>query len=197
MTTALLCLQNRHTTEYLPGDLSYALMGLLRQRPHVRQEDSAFQASARLSLANDGNLLLERLIFLLPKNPYEGWRSLHDHWGALLWDIYPKTQICGIGENDSIILDGARAASIRLDAFKPVNLRGNETLIRTLSRIMLTVVSLLFIIELTIVSIQSICGTIGYKYKGLSAFGSILMAVSSITILLSQKLIHHMYLGTL
>ena len=95
MTTALLCLQNRHTIDYLQDDLSYTLMGLLRQRANVCPAESAFQAFARLSLANDGNMLLEP------------WHSLHDHRGTSLWDIYPKTQVCGIGENDSVTLDGA------------------------------------------------------------------------------------------
>lgn len=50
---ALMCLYNRKTTEYLPGDAAYALMGLLRLRPTVDSTDSALQAFARLSLAND------------------------------------------------------------------------------------------------------------------------------------------------
>lgn len=139
MTVALHCLQKRQTIDYLPGDLSYALMGLLRQRPHVRRSDSAFQAFARLSLANDSNMLLERLICLLPKSASEPWHSLQDHWGASLWDIYPKTQVCGIGEMDSVILDGARAASIRWKSFKPVLSRGNDTVKRWLTRILLSV----------------------------------------------------------
>lgn len=135
MATALLCLQNRQTIQYFNGDLSYALMGLLRQRPNVCEADSAFQAFARLSLANDSNMLLERLICLHPKTTSEPWHSLHDHWGASLWDIYPKVQICGIGENDSVILDGARAANIRWKSFERVILRGNDTMKRRLVRI--------------------------------------------------------------
>lgn len=44
---ALGCLQSRQTTQYLPGDHSYALMGLLRLRPKVDRRDTAFQAFAR------------------------------------------------------------------------------------------------------------------------------------------------------
>lgn len=44
---ALKCLYNRATTEMLPGDHSYALMGLLRQRPQIDKTDTAFQAFAR------------------------------------------------------------------------------------------------------------------------------------------------------
>jgi hypothetical protein len=45
--TALKCLYDRQTTEHLPGDQAYALMGLLRMRPQIDQTDSPFQAFAR------------------------------------------------------------------------------------------------------------------------------------------------------
>lgn len=44
---ALQCLTSRQTTQYLPGDHSYALMGLLRLRPKIDSTDTAFQAFAR------------------------------------------------------------------------------------------------------------------------------------------------------
>jgi len=47
VTLALECLHKRHTTQWLPGDHSYALMGLLRIRPKIDPSDSAFQAFAR------------------------------------------------------------------------------------------------------------------------------------------------------
>ncbi|KAI4224046.1 MAG: hypothetical protein L6R36_004953, partial [Xanthoria steineri] len=141
VATALKCLGRRHTTQYLPGDLSYSLMGLLRQRPNARKDDSGFQAFARLSLANDSNMLLERLICLLPPDPYAPWFSFEDHWDASLWEVYPRTQICGIGDNDTIILDGARAATIRWKSFKKVILRKNLTVIRRIAVFALTIVS--------------------------------------------------------
>ena len=95
VTVALQCLRKRKTTMYANSDMSYILMGLLQQRPNVVLSDSAFQAFARLSLANDSNLLLERLICLLPKSLDKDWWSLSDAWNAKLWDIYPKIQICG------------------------------------------------------------------------------------------------------
>ena len=36
--------------------MSYVIMGLLRQRPEIDMKDSALQAFARLSLANDNNM---------------------------------------------------------------------------------------------------------------------------------------------
>ncbi|KAL8822063.1 MAG: hypothetical protein Q9191_007196, partial [Dirinaria sp. TL-2023a] len=120
VTVALRCLFTRDIKTYANGDHSYALMSLLRQRPNVVTTDSEFQAFARLSLANDSNMLMERMICLLPKQLDNYWWSLDDAWDVELWDIYPKTQICGIGENDTVVLDGARGAAIRWDKFIPV-----------------------------------------------------------------------------
>lgn len=95
-TIALQCLHSRKTKhQHLAGDHSYALMGLLRVRPKVDRTDSAFQAFARLSLANDSDQLLERLVCTLPKTPGQHWSSMDDAWNANLWDIYPSCQIAG------------------------------------------------------------------------------------------------------
>ena len=83
------------------GDHSYALMGLLLKRPAVDDTDSAFQAFARLSMANDSDRLLERMICLSPATPDTPWYSMSDTWHCKLWDIEPTCQIAGIGYNDS------------------------------------------------------------------------------------------------
>jgi hypothetical protein len=44
---ALKCLYTRERAQYLPGDHSYALMGLLRLRPEIDRTDTQFQAFAR------------------------------------------------------------------------------------------------------------------------------------------------------
>ncbi|KAI4227053.1 MAG: hypothetical protein LQ349_006783 [Xanthoria aureola] len=183
VATALKCLGRRHTTQYLPGDLSYSLMGLLRQRPNARKDDSAFQAFARLSLANDSNMLLERLICLLPPDPYAPWYSFEDHWDASLWDVYPRTQICGIGDNDTIILDGARAATIRWKSFKKVILRKNLTVIRRIAVAALTIVSPVSIFAIFAIVVI------------LAALGAALLALCLIVLLLSPWLINKIYLG--
>ncbi len=186
MTIAFHCLHNRHTTEYLPGDLCYALMGLLRQRPQVCSTDSAFQAFARLSLANDSNKLLERLVCFLPQSPYDSWHSLHDHWNASLWDIYPKTQVCGIGESDTVILDGARAADIRWKSFSSVILRHNDTKKRILARISLSLAG-----HFLWLSILIFTGTAQIN----SAYGVIPLLLAAPIILLSPYLVKTLYLG--
>jgi len=101
-------------------------MGLLRRRPKFEldskseNKDSAFQALARLSLANDNDMLLERLMCLLPRDPEQDWYSVKDAYGSKLWDIYPSCQIAGICEDDSVIIDGAFGATIHWDKFRKV-----------------------------------------------------------------------------
>ena len=109
-------------------------MGFLRQRPNIVRSDSAFQAFARLSLANDGNILLERLICLLLHSVDDEWCSLGDAWNVMLWDIYPQVQICGLGLDDTVILDEALGAMIRWDMFVTVLNLGQETMRHRLSR---------------------------------------------------------------
>lgn len=96
VTIALRCLYNRQKGFYLPGDMAYALMGLLRRRPTIVKSDTAFQAFARLSLANNSDLLLERLICILPKSTNQPWYNMEDQWGVSLWDVIPTAQVCGI-----------------------------------------------------------------------------------------------------
>ena len=120
VTIALRCLHNRQKGSYLPGDIAYALMGLLRRRPTVVKTDDAFQAFARLSLANNNELLLERLICILPSTPSQPWYEMEDHWGISLWDVTPSTQVCGIADKDTVIVDGCYAAAIRWKGFATV-----------------------------------------------------------------------------
>jgi hypothetical protein len=157
---ALQSLKNRvqrGTKKYLDGDLSYALMGLLRQRPKVDATDSAFQAFARLSLANDSDRLLERMICLLPPaledviqdaveaeeneesvvtgpDKRHWWATMDDFWGAKLWDVEPLCQIAGIANDDSVIIDGAFAATIHWDKFQRVAITTRETFVRKVAR---------------------------------------------------------------
>jgi len=112
ISIALECLQRRQTEKRRNGDVAYALMGLLRQRPKVVKKDSDFQAFARLSLANDSNMLLERLICLKPSTLDAPWHNMRDTWKARLWDIYPLCQVSEIVGKDTIMLGGARGAVI-------------------------------------------------------------------------------------
>ena len=116
---ALECLYSRETRQHFEGDHSYALQGLLKNRPEVDGTDSAFQAFARLSMVNDSDKLLERMLcFSTP--PGESWQSMRDTWDVHLWDVYPTCQVAGIGHQDTVLLDGARAAAVRWKSFARV-----------------------------------------------------------------------------
>ncbi|KAL9120421.1 MAG: hypothetical protein Q9187_003023 [Circinaria calcarea] len=197
VSIALGCLQSRDTTEHLKGDKSYVLMGLLRQRPEVVGTDSAFQAFARLSLANDSDLLLERLICMLPYTD-DHWHSMADQWGVSLWDINPKCQVCGIGEGDAVILDGVHAAPIAW-SFAPVNIRRRETTIRKILRYLfrLTPILILFGIALlaTGVSIQHSQGGPNNISNGMYGGAGASLGIALIVITLSPFLILTFYHG--
>lgn len=142
VVTATQCLIARPYNTYSPGDASYALMGLMRRRPRVNPRDSAFKAFARLSLLNDNDRILERLICLQPDPSLcQPWHSLRDIYFASLWDIEPCTQVAGIidaqpvadpirhrqskvagtlDETQIIVLDGAFGAAIKWERLDPV-----------------------------------------------------------------------------
>lgn len=114
---ALKCLFQRSVASgrskyYFPGDHSYALSGLLLQRPDIDKTDSEFQAFARLSLANDSDMLLERLVSILPLSRNQDWYDTEDQWGVKLWDFYPSIQVSAICDGDSVLLDGAHGVSV-------------------------------------------------------------------------------------
>lgn len=130
VSISLKCLHRRRLRVRYDGDRSYALMGLLRLRPKINTEDSSFQAFARLSLPQDNDRLMERLICLLPESPNEPWDTMSDRYKSSLWDIHPLTQVCGVGENDTIIVDGFKGAMIQWSMFSTVQTMHRSTLLR-------------------------------------------------------------------
>lgn len=57
-------------------------------------------------------------------------------WNVPLWDIFSTTQICGIGEQETVILDNAHAAHIRWKTFTQVILAvQRESIKRLFSRV--------------------------------------------------------------
>ncbi|KAH9210147.1 hypothetical protein DL95DRAFT_308442 [Leptodontidium sp. 2 PMI_412] len=184
------CLLSRETTIFSEGDLAYALMGLLRQRPTTDKSDSAFQAFARLSLANDSDRLLERMICLLPKDQLKFnsrnrhyWATLDDFWDAKLWDIEPICQIAAIGMDDTVVLDGAHAATIHWNSFQRVAITTKETWTRMISRTLL---------RLTPVYLSS--GIISILARSTPA-AVIFMILAVVFTLISPLLILHVYSG--
>lgn len=122
ISIALECLQRRQTEKRMSGDVAYALMGLLRLRPRVNRQDSGFQAFARLSLANDSDMLLERLICLKPAgHGSSSWHDMRDAWQTRLWNIHPTCQIADVVEDDTVLLGGAHAALINWTHLHPID----------------------------------------------------------------------------
>lgn len=124
--TALECFSRRGTHQFSPGDIAYALMGLLpmSQRPTVHPDDTGFQAFARLSLANDGGEFLSRMVCLLPPEQRTGdatawYGNVKDIWGARIRDVHPSSRVVKMATNapDTLIFDSAHCAAITWDGF--------------------------------------------------------------------------------
>ncbi|KAL4746681.1 hypothetical protein BDW72DRAFT_197474 [Aspergillus terricola var. indicus] len=198
VTLALQCLSSRahNTTPYFPGDLTYVLMGLLRRRPRINGRHSAFQEFCRLSLANDSNRLLERLICLLPnRQKREGsweWHDIDDTWSRNLWDITPLCQVDGVGEDDTVILGGGFAAPIRWKSFTPVNLLLRNTIKRMVSRAaMRGMPGFVFFGAFFLGTGRSQGGS----FAVITAMGWLLMGPAIIAILLSPRILAALYVG--
>jgi hypothetical protein len=100
----------------------------VRGRPPVNLNDIDFQAFARLSLENNSDRLLERLICLLPPNRSAPWYDWSDAWpGVKLWDIEPITQVAAIADNHTVVLDGAYGATIHWRKLHPVAFSKRKT----------------------------------------------------------------------
>ncbi|KAI1269147.1 hypothetical protein F5Y18DRAFT_373766 [Xylariaceae sp. FL1019] len=134
---ALECFSTRQTDQFSGGDIAYALMGLLRRRPAVVTDDTSFEAFARLSLANDSDKLLERLICMQPTRRDAPWHKIRDAWNVRLWDIEPRCQVAGIVDDQTVTLDGAFGATIQWDAMEQVAFLKRPTASRLIGKILL------------------------------------------------------------
>lgn len=166
-------------------------MGLLRRRPKVDGSDSDFQAFARLSLANDSNLLLERLICLQPRSTFEPWHTMSDAWGAKLWDIYPTCQVSAIAEDNTVILDGAFGAAIRWKSFTPVASLVRDGWRRFFAKIFLRSSPTVLVIASVVLGLRLQYG------PAATAIGLILLLIALVQLLLSPYLVRVLYSGKL
>lgn len=130
-------IQNKDNVE-----LAYALMGFLNRRVQLDGSENLFQALARLSLENDTDGLVERMICMFPDPDQSDHHILNgligpDQYGARLWDIQPLCQVSGIGQNNEIIVDQCRGVSIRWKAFPQMQYKRGFGFKRLLSEIVL------------------------------------------------------------
>ncbi|KAG1808433.1 uncharacterized protein BJ212DRAFT_657076 [Suillus subaureus] len=100
----------------------YALMGFFEHRIQPNHSEDDMHALVRLSMANDDDRIVERMVSMLPSTITEKacWYSDDDIYGANLWDILPEIQVAGITENGALVVDGCRAAAIRWKGFPEV-----------------------------------------------------------------------------
>lgn len=195
VSIALEGLQWRKTDMFTPGDASYALMGLLRRRPKVDKTDSDFEAFARLSLANDSDMLLERLLCMQPLNPNAPWNEIKDAWDARLWDIQPHCQIAGIVDNRTITLDGAYGATIRWHNLKPVAFFKRNTVWRTISICLIRALPA-YLIMAVILLAQGVA--IPRSFRGPTTFviaGAVIMAFAGLLVLAAPAWLYNLYRG--
>lgn len=163
----------------------------------------------RLSLANHNEQLLERLICILKRKSIDPWYSTDDAYGAKLWDIIPTINIAGIGiyrdpyppiqvpptithdqtvEDDIVIVDGCRAATIHWDGFRPVAHAKNVSWNRIVMR---------FMLRLNLVPLIAGIACAVDKGPKTKIAGIVLLIYSSIVVLLSPILVIQLYKGKL
>lgn len=115
------------------SDLAYAVMGFLHYRIERNEEDTLFQSLARLSLGNDSDRIIERMISVLPDRTASGicapdrefdnsdlFRGLlyPDQFRTRVHDITPTCDVVGVAhEDDTVIIDNCRAIHIRWKNF--------------------------------------------------------------------------------
>jgi hypothetical protein len=131
LSIGLECLLSRQFSEFYSADLIYALMTLARRKPVPAQHATVFEAFAQLSLMNDSNLLLERLMCMLPPTRGADWTAIKDYWDCKLWDIVPNIQVAAITPNDSVLVDGAFGASIEWNTLRNIPFLKRVTAWRT------------------------------------------------------------------
>lgn len=120
VTLAHDCLQRRETQQRNKGDVAYALMGLLRERPRV-PNDSAFEAFARVLLAN-GSKVLERMVCLKPNRQDAQWYHTSDQWNASIKQIEPLCTVTKLAAGkDLIAINNVPGAVINWSFLEPVD----------------------------------------------------------------------------
>ncbi|UQC76619.1 uncharacterized protein CLUP02_18132 [Colletotrichum lupini] len=126
------------------SDMAYAAMGLLRYRIERDRdasfEPTLFQTLAHLSLKNDSDKIIDRIISLLPRQRLSSdiprhssddmiWTSLceKDSFGTLVHHITPLCEVVGVAEEDqTVFLDGCHAINIRWKDFPRIKVHGGQ-----------------------------------------------------------------------
>lgn len=112
---------------------------------------------------------------------------MDDAFDGKLWDILPlDVGIAGIAEDDSIILDGCRAANVRWKSFAPLAYTRRESWKRMLARWMLRMGGVVFLLAIILLLIPFT-----------TVIGVILLIYSIVLMGLSPWLLRMIYMGKL
>lgn len=180
-------------------------MGLLRRRPLVNRRDTGFEAFARLSLANNSEKLLERLLCVRTGRIDAAWHDIKDAWGMSLWDIEPHCQVAGIVDDQTVTLDGAYGAVIQWDSMGQVAFLKRPTLVRVFAKIALRGVPFYFIVGLgmtigafvikSVLEKDSSASHMSAEVAVFLGFGLFFLVPSAVIILLSPAMLINIYRG--
>lgn len=110
---------------------------------------------------------------------------MRDEYNSALWDIEPYVQVAGICDNDTIILDGARGASVCWKSFYHVATRTGQSMRRTLAVKLMENMTLMLILAIVFFAIG------GYYIL----IGVIFLIIYLCIFLNSPKLIRTIYGG--
>ncbi|TRX90052.1 hypothetical protein FHL15_008971 [Xylaria flabelliformis] len=132
-------------TMFTNNDVTLAVMGLLHYRIDRNDDDTAFQSLAQLSLRNDSDRIIERMVSLLHQtrstdslNPF--YNLAHkDAFSTRLWDIQPTCYVVGVAyEDNTIMLDSCRVMHIRWKGFPRIAIVRDYSLAKLLATIFVT-----------------------------------------------------------
>lgn len=144
-----LAARNWKNVSRVHSDMAYAVMGFLHHRIERNEDDSLFQSLARLSLGNDSDHIVERMISFLPdhkaSSTYAADRELdnsglfrdlfyRDQFSTRVHDITPICDVVGVAyEDDTVIIDNCRAIYIRWKDFKRAQVQRSDSTRRVIA----------------------------------------------------------------
>ncbi|KAG2129332.1 hypothetical protein BD769DRAFT_1652390 [Suillus cothurnatus] len=119
----------------------YALMGFFEHRIRPNRSEDNLHALVRLSMANDNDRIVERMVSMLPSiiTKEACWYSDDDVYRANLWDILPEIQVAGVTKNGALVVGGCRAAAIRWKDFPGVAFVTTDSVRRKIVSVLTTI----------------------------------------------------------
>lgn len=191
LPATITALSTKKRAEFTGSDLAYAVMGFLHYRIERHKATTVFQNLARLSLGNDSDELVERMLCLLPKPSNKDifeTLSERDEYGTFLHHITPQCQVVGVAhEDETVILDSCRAIHIRWKDFPRATVQRDVGLGKMLAVFFLAfgIWWLMFGIEMSLAYIPYFAGFVDLAAEGKSDVGWVVAGFLFVGLLLS------------